>query len=80
MISLPKDYKKSPSSESTNEDSPNMALLKGKEQDFSHHSAGMNFIKEHKGNIKEYYKISSSIGRGKCRSNTDPTIIFAYSN
>jgi len=62
MISLPKD-EKSPSSESTNEDSPNIGQIKGK--DFGQHSAGMMFIKEHTGSIKDFYKISSSIGRGK---------------
>lgn len=50
------------------EDSPNMGIIKGSAQDFTHVSAGMNFIKEHKGNIKDFYKISSSIGRGKYSS------------
>jgi len=31
-------------------------------------TTGAVFVKENQGNIKDYYKISSCIGRGKCLS------------
>ena len=38
-------------------------------------SSGVMFVKENTGNIKDFYKISSCIGRGKFLNNTNFHII-----